>query len=157
MHKKADLQEAIEQQKSVIAALKQSRKETPHHIDILDLPEDQKFKQLSTQSKHLIDTIKMIAYRAETAMANLLRDTHSQPDQARRLLQALYQSEADLVPDPRQQTLTVYLHHMTNPAADQAVLNLCDELNATETLFPQTNLRLVFKLGSEQNPRDQEF
>jgi hypothetical protein len=25
---------------------------------------------------------------------------------------------------------------------------LCEELNATETIFPRTNLRLVLKLGS---------
>ena len=51
-------------------------------IDVQDLPEDQKFKQLSTQSKHLIDTIKMTAYRAETAMANSLRDTQRIPMKA---------------------------------------------------------------------------
>ena len=61
LHKKADLQEAIEQQKNAVEALKNARKETLHHIDVQDLPEDQKFKQLSTQIKHLIGTIKMTA------------------------------------------------------------------------------------------------
>jgi len=28
------------------------------------------------------------------------------------------------------------------------VEKLCEELNATETIFPRTNLRLVLKLGS---------
>jgi len=41
LHKKANLQEAIDQQKQVIAALKKARKETLHHIDVHDLPEDQ--------------------------------------------------------------------------------------------------------------------
>jgi hypothetical protein len=59
LHKKASLQEAIDQQKQVIAALKKARKETLHHIDVHELPEDQQFKQLSTQSKHLVDTIKI--------------------------------------------------------------------------------------------------
>jgi hypothetical protein len=35
---------------------------------------------LSTQSKHLIDTIKMVAYRAETAMAAILREHLAYPD-----------------------------------------------------------------------------
>jgi len=39
-----------------------------------------------TQSKHFIDTIKMIAYRAETALANLLRETISRSDEVRSLL-----------------------------------------------------------------------
>ncbi len=85
MRKKATLQEEIEQQKKAVEALKSARKETPHHIDIKDLPEDQKFKQLGTQSKHLIDTIKMMAYRAETAMANSLRSSMSHPDEVRTL------------------------------------------------------------------------
>ena len=58
LHKKANLHEAIEQQKSIVETLKKARKETLHHIDVQDLPEDQQFKQLSTRSKHLVDTIK---------------------------------------------------------------------------------------------------
>jgi hypothetical protein len=30
----------------------------------------------------------------------------------------------------------------------QAIEKLCEELNATDTVFPRTNLRLVLKLGS---------
>ena len=87
--KKADLKQDIEQADTLIKALKQVRKETARHIDVSDLSDDQKFKQLSTQSKHLIDTLKMTAYRAETAMANSLRETMARPDEARTLLGAL--------------------------------------------------------------------
>lgn len=148
MQQKADLQEEIEQQKNALEVLKKTRKETPHHIDVLDLPEDQKFKQLSTQSKHLVDTIKMTAYRAETAMANSLRETMSHPDEARTLLRALYQTEADLLPDLEKQTLTIRLHHLANVMSDNVIEKFCTELNATETRFPRTNLRMVFKVGS---------
>ena len=113
-----------------------------------DLPEDQKFKQLSTQSKHLIDTIKMTAYRAETAMANSLREKMSHPDEVRTLLRALYKTEADLLPDLETQTLTIRLHHLANVMSDNVIEKLCTELNATETRFPRTNLRMVFKIGS---------
>ncbi|WP_221900711.1 putative transposase [Bathymodiolus platifrons methanotrophic gill symbiont] len=51
----------------------------------------------------------MIAYRAETAMANLLRETLSRPDEVRSLLRAIIVSEADLIPDHEQGTLTVKL------------------------------------------------
>ena len=146
LHKKADLQEEIEQQKRVVDELKKTRKETLHHIDVNALPEDQKFKQLSTQSKHLVDTIKMTAYRAETAMANSLRETMSHPDEARTLLRALYQTEADLLPDLETQTLTIRLHHLANVMSDNVIEKFCTELNATETRFPRTNLRMVFKV-----------
>jgi hypothetical protein len=49
---------------------------------------------------------------------------------------------------PRAKTLTVCLHHLTQAAHDEAARYLCDELNATETIFPGTDLRLVYKLGS---------
>jgi hypothetical protein len=148
MQQKAELNEAIEQQKNALEALKKTRKETLHHIDVNDLPEDQKFKKLSTQSKHLVDTIKMTAYRAETAMANSLRKTMSHPHEVRTLLCALYKTEADLLPDLEAQTLTIRLHHLANVMSDNVIEKLCTQLNATETRFPRTNLRMVFKVGS---------
>jgi len=148
MQQKAELNETIEQQKNAVEMLKKTRKETPRHIDVHDLPEDQKFKQLSTQSKHLIDTIKMTAYRAETAMANSLRENMSHPDEVRALLRALYKTEADLLPNLETQTLTIRLHHLANVMSDNVIEKLCTELNATETRFPRTNLRMVFKVGS---------
>jgi hypothetical protein len=148
VRRKAALQEQIETLQHALGALKAKRKETPHHIMFDELPEEARFRQLSTQSKHLVDTIKMIAYRAETAMANSLREHLTRPDEARRLLRALYTTEADLLPDPNAGTLTVRLHHGANAATDQVIEKLCEELNATETVFPRTNLRLVLKLGS---------
>ena len=148
LRRKAALQEDIETLQLDLNALKEKRKETPHHITVEELPEEARFRQLSTQSKHLLDTVKMIAYRAETAMANSLREHLKRPDEARCLLRALYTTEADLLPDPESRTLTVRLHHAANPATDQVIEKLCEELNATETIFPPTNLRLVLKLGS---------
>lgn len=148
IRRKAALQEDIETLQHDLDALKAKRKETAHHISIEELPEEARFRQLSTQSKQLVDTIKMIAYRAETAMANSLREHLTRPDEARRLLCALYTSEADLLPDPDAGTLTVRLHHGANAANDRAIAKLCAELNETEPVFPRTNLRLVIKMGS---------
>jgi len=148
LRRKAALQEEIETLQHELETLKAKRKQTPHHIPVDELPEEARFRQLSTQSKQLVDTIKMIAYRAETAMANSLREHLTRPDEARRLLRALYTTEADLLPDPAAGTLTVRLHHSANAATDQVIEKLCAELNATETVFPRTNLRLVLKLGS---------
>jgi len=145
---KAALQEAIDLLQHEVQTAKAARNATPKHIKMNELPEAERFKQLSTQSKHLVDTLKMIAYRAETAMANLLREHLSRPDEARSLLQALYQTEADILPDPEAGALTVRLHHLANASSDAAIQKLCDELNETETLFPRTNLRLILKLGS---------
>jgi len=71
----------------------------------------------------------------QTACANSLREHLKRPDQARRLLRALYTTEADLLPDPDAGTLTAHLHHGANAATDQAIEKLCEKLNATETVF----------------------
>ena len=47
---------------------------TERHITVDQLPEEQRFSRLSTQTKHFIDTIKMIAYRAETSMVHIIRE-----------------------------------------------------------------------------------
>ena len=149
LQKKALCQEEIEAFQKQIKTLKEQRKQISRHIKVKDLPEKDQFKQLSTQSKHFIDTIKMIAYRAETSMANLLRETLTRSDEVRSLLRAIYSSEADLIPDHEQGTLTIHLHRMANRSYDVAIQKLCDELNTTETIFPRTNLKMIFKLGSK--------
>ena len=150
--RKASLQEQIEQFDRELNRLKLERKTTPHHILVKDLPESDRFSRLLTERKHLVDTIKLIAYRAETSMASLLRDKLARSDDARALLRHIYDTEVDLIPDLENKTLTVRLHHLTQSAHDLAVRHLCDQLNATETIFPDTDLRLVYKLGSSQFP-----
>src|SRR6516164_1187940 len=44
------------------------------HIEIKDLPDKDRFQRLRSEKKHFIDTIKLIAYRAETALAQLARE-----------------------------------------------------------------------------------
>jgi hypothetical protein len=150
--KKATLQEDIETLQAKVIELKASRKATDRHIAVKDLPEDQRFKQLSTHSKHFVDAIKMVAYRAETAMANFLRESLTRPDEARTLLCSIYKTEADLVPDYKNKTLTVRLHHLAQQRSDDAAALLCVELNETQTVFPQTELRMVFELGNMKIP-----
>ncbi len=141
--RKAQLQEQIENLNRDIDQLKQQRKPTPHHIAVKDLPESDRFSRLLTERKHFIDTITLLAYRAESCMASLLRDKLHRADDARALLRQIYTTEVDLIPDLETKTLTVRLHHLTQSAHDQAVRHLCAQLNATETIFPDTGLKLV--------------
>jgi len=115
---------------------------------VKDLPAESRFERLRTERKQFLDTIKMIAYRAETAMVATLREKLARSDDGRALLRQVYQNEVDLLPDLEAKTLTVCLHHVTQAAHDAAVRHLCEELTATETTFPGTDLRLVYKVGS---------
>jgi hypothetical protein len=142
------VQECIEQLQPELEQLKKRRRQTPRQISVQDLPEPDRFTRLRTERKYFLDTLKMIAYRAETSMSSTIRETLKRTDDARALLRQIYDTEVDLVPDLAAKTLTVRLHHLTQAAHDAAVRYLCEELTATETIFPGTDLRLVYKLGS---------
>jgi hypothetical protein len=147
--RKGHLQEQIQVLDLEIDSLKQLRKKTEHHIPVKSLPEEDRFTRLRTERKHFIDTLKMIAYRAESSMASLLREHMARGgDDARALLRQIFQTEADLTPGLAANTLTVRLHHLTQAAHDQAIEPLLADLNATQTVFPGAQLTLVFKLGS---------
>jgi hypothetical protein len=148
--RKSGLQEDIEHLRKEAEELKALRKATKRHITYDELPKEARFDRLSTQSKHFIDTIKMVAYRAETAMAQILRRKMTRHDDARSLLRAVYNTEVDINPDMEAKTLTIRLHPPANNSSDQAVRHLCDELNCTETVFPGTELRLIYELVSSQ-------
>jgi hypothetical protein len=145
--KKGTLRQCIEARRAQIATLKAQRKTLPKHLPLKDLPEVDRFSRLRADKKHFVDTIKLIAYRAETAMAQIAREKMVRLDDARALMRQLYCSGADLIPDHANKTLTVRLHHLTTHAHDQIIAHLCAELNATETVFPGTELRLFYQLG----------
>ena len=64
----------------------------------------------------------------------------------------VYNAEVDIAPDSQAKTLTIRLHPLANRSSDDAISHLCAELNATETLFPGTDLRLIYELVSAQSP-----
>jgi hypothetical protein len=143
----AQQQEKIEHLERELSEIKQRRKNTDHHIPVKDLPEKDRFTRLLPERKHFLDTIKMISYRAETSMASILREKMTRADDARALLLQIFNTEIDLVPDLQAETLTVKLHHLAQAAHDQAARHLCQQLNETQTTFPDTKLRLIFQVG----------
>lgn len=143
-------QEEIKEQISVLREeeekFKGQRKSTAHHIKVGELPEDQRFNKLKTESKLLLNIIKMIAYRAETVVANLLGTFLKSGDKDKRMLvKQIIQTSADITPDITNNTLTVCLHTLSTPRHNAAATELAKLLTGTETVFPGTDIRLVFK------------
>jgi len=145
--KKGQLQQAIEERRHHIEQLKAQRKAIAKHIEIKDLPDKDRFQRLRSEKKHFIDTIKLIAYRAETALAQLAREKIKRLDDARSLIRQLFRTEVDLIPDQQNKALTVRLHPMTTQAHDEILRHICAELTATETVFPGTDLRLIYEIS----------
>ena len=151
MRKKAELLEQIEQYESELGGLKMKLKEEPKHITWEELDEKDKFFGLLPGRKRLMDTVKMISYRAETAMASLLKGPTVDMAAARRLLQDLYVTEADILPRPEENLLHVRVHNASRPAANAALEQLFDELNAAEVCYPGTDMRMAYELMSKNS------
>ncbi len=146
--RQGQLKEQIENLQKEVDALKVQRKTILKHVLVKDLPEEFRFTRLRPERKYFLDTIKMISYRSEVAMASIVREKLARSDDAHALLRQIFETEVDLIPEPDQQSLTVRIHHLTQRAHDDVIRHLCDELNATETVFPGTKLKLIYKLGS---------
>jgi len=154
---KGRLLEQVQQQEKKLAQLKSERKENPRHLPLQDLPEAERFQQLRATRKHFVDTIKLIAYRAETALVALAREKLARADDARALVRQVFASAVDLSPNVGQKTLTVRVHQLSSAAHDDVLKHLCAELTATETVYPGTDLRLIFQpVRTNQIPRDQD-
>ncbi len=149
MTKKGKLLAQIEQYESELNRLKIKLKATPKHITWEALDEEDKFFGLLPGRKRLMDTVKMISYRAETAMAGLLKGPTVDMAAARRLLQDLYVTEADILPRPEDNLLHVRVHNSSRPAANAALAQLFDELNAAEVCYPGTDMRMTYEFVSK--------
>ena len=68
-----ELRERIGGLEEELAGAKERRREVPKRIAMSELPAEQRIKRLLPGRKQLMDTIKMIAYRAETGLCGLLR------------------------------------------------------------------------------------
>ena len=92
-----------------------------------------------------MNTVGMIAYRAETIMTDLLRSKTITTTNARSILQDLFTTPADIKTDLDKKELHVYLHGASTPAKNKAIARLMNEINQTETVFPGTELTMVFE------------
>jgi len=142
---KSELLEEIEQFQFELGKLKAERKKHPKHIDFDELPENLQFERLKPSKRLFFDTVKMLVYRAETAMANTVRQFLDRDD-ARVLIRQLMKSHADIIPDTEGKILNVRIHRFTTRRHDRAIGDLLTTLNETETPYPGTDMKLVYSL-----------
>ena len=132
--------------------LKQQRAHTLTHVRAGDLPEQDKLDALPVGGRLFLDLVRMIAYRAETRMMVPVITTQGKKPNARRLLRALLTSDANIIPQPAQGILRIQLLGLGSDACDRMLAPLVEELNATRTIYPGTDLRLVYELAGDPSP-----
>ena len=102
--------------------------------------------RLERERKTITDTLKMVAYRAETQLANLVGPLLPyRDDEARKFMRQVFELPADLLPDYANRKLVVRLHSMANPRSNRALRALCEVLNDFNVCYPKTDLRLVLE------------
>lgn len=143
----AELLDDIQRIQEEVTELKQRRGGVRRKVAISELPEEERPRQLLPLSKMLTDTVKMIAYRAETALVGLLRNHLAKEADARALARELFVSSADIEPDEDAKVLTVRIHRMASPAHDRAISALFDELNQDKFRHPETGMCMIFELA----------
>jgi hypothetical protein len=118
----------------------------PKRVPVKTVVEEGEIVKLAPEAKHLTDTIKMVAYRAETALVRCVAPHYARTeDEGRALIRELLASSADLVSDPVAKHLRVQVHALANPRSNAALAQLCDTLNALEMQYPGTDLTLVYE------------
>ena len=138
------MRETIEALEHELDEVKAQRKATPHHLGWEELEADDKFERLAPSRKRLLDTVKLIAYRSETALVGLVRTELRREDDARSLVRDLFRSSSDITPDLDRGELRIGIHTLATPRSNRAFGALLEELNASEQTYPGTNLKLVY-------------
>ena len=147
IQKKAELHENIQEVQARLDERCAQRRREKRKVAIESLPQDQRPTQLPPLNKMLADTVKMIAYRAETALVAQLIPHLKKEEEARALVRELLVSAADIVPDEAANTLTVRIHRMACPAHDKAIKALLATLNRVEFCHPETGAKMVYSLA----------
>lgn len=147
--KQSKIEEELQLLKSEEEELLKERKKQPYKIKIKEMEKESRYNKLDFESKLFQNIIKMICYRAETIFSILLSSNYKKQDkEMRALTKSLINTKANIIPDETGKTLTVELYSLSNNRDNRAVEEMCDLLNGSETTFPGTDLRLIYKLAT---------
>ncbi|HED38022.1 MAG TPA: hypothetical protein ENI76_07245, partial [Ignavibacteria bacterium] len=156
--KQSKVKEELQQFETEEKELIEQRKQHSYKITIKEMEEKIRYNKLDIESKLFQNIIKMICYRAETSFSILIAAHYKKKtDQMRALTKSLIKTKADIIPDYKNETLTVELYSLSNPRDNNAAIEICQFLNESETKFPGTNLKLIYKFATDPTTRGQEF
>jgi hypothetical protein len=146
-----ELDQLIRQRETEARKLAARIEKLPKQVPIADVLQPDKIVQLERERKVLVDAIKLTAYRAESALARLVEHFFQRhQDEARKFLRSIFRATADIIPDHRNNRLTVRFHGLASPRATRALGELCALVNDDAPLYPDSTLRLHFEAPALQ-------
>ena len=142
----AELGRKIKELRAEREQIEADLKALPKRVPVCETMDGAPIVQLERERKIITDTFKMVAYRAESQMANLVGPLLPyRDDEARKFMRQVFELPADLLPDYEQGTLVVRMHSMTTPRDNHVLASLCGVLNDLAVCYPGTELRLVLE------------
>lgn len=124
---------------------KRDLKQIPDKVAIKQLLAKHEIVRLETERKMFTDGIKMICYRTETCLFNLIAPFFARnTDEGRAFLKSIFQQPADILPDEARRIMTVKFHTMSTPRANRALKKLCDVMNQESYVYPGTRMTMAF-------------
>jgi hypothetical protein len=152
LQQKAEILQIVEIYRIELEEIKLKKKEIPRQIHVRETEPGKGIQTVINDRRLLMETIKNIGYRAESALANQIKPLMNNPDEARNVIRSIYQSNADLIVDKQNNKLRVCLHHSNFAHVDNIIRKLCQTLNESQTVMPGTDLTLFYVLVSEKIP-----
>ena len=126
--------------------LKAERQKHPYKIALKDMPNHKRYNELVQERNQFINILKMICYRAETSLISLIPSSFKKLENEKRaFIKSIVKRKADILPDYVNNTLTIKLYTMSTPRENRAIEEICNLLTDTQTVFPGTNMRLIYK------------
>jgi len=133
----AELLQQLRVAQDNVSHLEQELEKLPKRVPANDL------KVLKREKRYVVDAVKLTAYQIETELLGMLREHYQRAeDEGRTFLQAAFQSCGRLEVGANE--LCVTLAAQSSPHRSRALAAVCEKLNALETCFPGTSLRLRF-------------
>ena len=108
---------------------------------------------LDTETKLIHHAIRIAAYNTTRSLASaIITDTGyaRADDEAHTLIRTALARSGDIIPDHR--ALHIRLDPLPTPRQTAAIADLCQALNATDTVYPGTTLTLRYSVKSHPGP-----
>lgn len=134
---------ALETARADLNAATEGLRALPARVPLGDIHPDAVL--IDPERKRITDVIRMATYNAESALTRALTPHYRRADdEAHSLLRETFRASGDI--EVIGDRLHVRLDGLSAPRRTRAIAALCDQLNATETCYPGTNLRLVYSV-----------
>lgn len=140
----------ISRRQEIIKELDAKRRQTPAKIPSSSISADEKQRRAHNETRQLIHAFRMVAYRSETALRELLRSSYPRwRYESRTLIRTFLATPGDVEVNGAE--LKITLDEQSAPHRTLLLSHLCDELNSQQATFPGSDLVLHFAVRGAEN------